>query len=160
MKKGRRLFDFIGIFVCLTAAWVTWDTAADKRAGNALFDAPAAEILTTYRGAGHGGSSVLEYGSDGTAKYSVKSLCGNEAILLLEAAADTTLAFEGAVETGQARVLLENAAQSEILEFTLDENAREIDLPKGRYTLLMIGRDFRGGFSFSGEGIAISSAEG
>lgn len=159
MKKVRWLFEILSILACLGAVWVIEDSEADKRAGNALFDAPAAEILTIYRGAGYGGSSVLEFGSDGTAKYSVKSLCGNEEILLLEAAEDTTLAFWGTVKKGQARILLENAAQSEILEFTLDEDVREIDLAEGCYTLLMIGQDFRGGFSFSGEGIAVSSAE-
>lgn len=159
MKKGRRLFDILSIFVCVTAVWTIWNSEADKRAGNAFFDAPAAEILTTYRGAGYGGSSVLEYSSDGTAKYHVKELCGNDSILQLAAASDTTLDFTGKIWTGDARVLLELGENQEILEFPLEEGAQEIALPQGEYLVFLTGRDFTGGFSFSGENISVAGME-
>ena len=51
--------------------------------------------------------------------------------------------------------MLEHTQSKEIVEFVLDETQREIFLPEGKYECFLTGRDFKGGFIFTGENVLI-----
>ena len=159
MKK--KIFELLGLLASLGSLWLVSVGETDKTAGNAFYDAPAAVILSEHRGEHSGGSSVLKVLGDTEAEYAVWGrLCGNKSLLSLEAEEGAKLDFQGEVKKGEARLMLEHTESKEIIEFVLDETQREILLPEGEYKCFLTGKDFKGGFSFTGENVLIQDDAG
>ena len=157
-RKGmkKKLFRLLGFLAWIGSVWLVIDGEMDKTADNTFYEAPAAVILSEYRGEHSGGSSMLKIMDNKGVAYSAwERLCGNTSLFSLEAGENAKLDFQGEVKKGEARVMLEHEESNGIIEFVLDETQREIFLPEGEYTCFLTGRDFKGGFSFTGENVLI-----
>ena len=158
MKK--KMFKLLGLLAWLGSLWVVIDGEIEKAAGNSFYDAPAAVILSEHRGEHGGGSSMLEILDHRDVEYSAWSkLCGNTSLFVLEAGEDAKLDFQGDIKKGEARFMLEHTESKEIVEFLLDETQRKILLPEGEYECFLIGRDFKGGFTFTSENVLLQDRE-